>query len=53
MAPARYQGQVVFCQDVERTAQLFVEVLGFQRDADDGSGDDSLRASRPRTNAAT
>jgi hypothetical protein len=44
MSPARYQGKVVFCQDVERTAQLFLEVLGLRRDADDRSGDISLRA---------
>lgn len=53
MAPARYQGQVVFCHDVERTARLFVEVLGFQRAADDGSGDISLRAQVADSPSAT
>jgi hypothetical protein len=53
MAPARYQGQVVFCHDVERTARLFVEVLGFQRTADDGSGDISLRAQVADSPSAT
>ncbi len=44
MATATFQGRVVFCTDVDATALLYEQHLGFQRMPGDDDGDVSLRA---------